>query len=107
MMKTSHFFPSSIWLRSELQLSDFSVSTGFLVNASKVKAETNLSAEGVITTWTCQVTGFIVAPVTIADDVMVAAGSTITKDVEQGALVLSRTPQKSIKNFFYKFFGTK
>ena len=47
----------------------------------------------------------LVAPVTIADDVMVAAGSTITKDVEQGALVLSRTPQKSIKNFFYKFFG--
>ena len=46
----------------------------------------------------------LVAPVTIADDVMVAAGSTITKDVEQGALVLSRTPQKSIKNFFYKFF---
>lgn len=47
----------------------------------------------------------LVAPVTLADDVMVAAGSTITKDVEQGALVLSRTPQKSIKNFFYKFFG--
>jgi len=47
----------------------------------------------------------LVAPITIADDVMVAAGSTITKDVEQGALVLSRTPQKSIKNFFYKFFG--
>ncbi len=47
----------------------------------------------------------LVAPLSIADDVMVAAGSTITKDVEQGALVLSRTPQKSIKNFFYKFFG--
>lgn len=47
----------------------------------------------------------LVAPLNIADDVMVAAGSTITKDVEQGALVLSRTPQKSIKNFFYKFFG--
>jgi len=47
----------------------------------------------------------LVAPVTIADDVMVAAGSTITKDVEQGVLVLSRTPQKSIKDFFYKFFG--
>ena len=47
----------------------------------------------------------LVAPVTIADDVMVAAGTTLTKDVEQGALVLSRTPQKTIKNFFYKFFG--
>jgi len=47
----------------------------------------------------------LVAPLSIADDVMVAAGSTITKDVEQGVLVLSRTPQKSIKDFFYKFFG--
>ena len=47
----------------------------------------------------------LVAPVTIADDVMVAAGTTLTKDVEQGTLVLSRTPQKTIKNFFYKFFG--
>jgi len=47
----------------------------------------------------------LVAPVSIEDDVMVAAGSTVTKNVEQGALVLSRTPQKTIKNFFYKFFG--
>jgi bifunctional UDP-N-acetylglucosamine pyrophosphorylase/glucosamine-1-phosphate N-acetyltransferase len=49
----------------------------------------------------------LVAPVNIADDVMVAAGSTITKDVEKGALVLSRTPQKSIKDFFYRFFGNQ
>jgi len=49
----------------------------------------------------------LVAPVNIPDDVMIAAGSTITKDVKQGDLVLSRTPQKSIKNFFYKFFGEK
>ncbi len=47
----------------------------------------------------------LVAPLNIADDVIVAAGSTITKDVEKGVLVLSRTPQKSIKDFFYKFFG--
>jgi bifunctional UDP-N-acetylglucosamine pyrophosphorylase/glucosamine-1-phosphate N-acetyltransferase len=47
----------------------------------------------------------LVAPVTLADDVMVAAGSTVTKNVEKGALVLSRTPQKIIKNFFYTFFG--
>ena len=49
----------------------------------------------------------LVAPINIADDVMIAAGSTITKDVEQGALALSRTAQKSIKNFFYKFFENK
>ena len=47
----------------------------------------------------------LVAPVTIPDDVMIAAGTTVTKDVNSGELVLSRTPQKSIKNFFYKFFG--
>ncbi len=47
----------------------------------------------------------LVAPLKIPDDVMIAAGSTITKDVHSGDLVLSRTPQKSIKNFFYKFFG--
>ncbi|HIQ47130.1 MAG TPA: bifunctional UDP-N-acetylglucosamine diphosphorylase/glucosamine-1-phosphate N-acetyltransferase GlmU [Sulfurovum sp.] len=49
----------------------------------------------------------LVAPLNIADDVMIAAGSTVTKDAQQGDLILSRTPQKSIKNFFYTFFGTK
>ncbi|MBA1419484.1 MAG: bifunctional UDP-N-acetylglucosamine diphosphorylase/glucosamine-1-phosphate N-acetyltransferase GlmU [Epsilonproteobacteria bacterium] len=47
----------------------------------------------------------LVAPVTIPDDVMIAAGTTVTKDATSGDLVLSRSPQKSIKNFFYKFFG--
>ena len=49
----------------------------------------------------------LVAPLTIEDDVMIAAGSTITKDVAQGDLALSRTPMKTIKGFFYKFFGEK
>ncbi|CAA6801824.1 MAG: N-acetylglucosamine-1-phosphate uridyltransferase (EC / Glucosamine-1-phosphate N-acetyltransferase (EC [uncultured Sulfurovum sp.] len=47
----------------------------------------------------------LVAPVNIADDVMIAAGTTVTKDANSGELVLSRTAQKSIKNFFYKFFA--
>jgi len=47
----------------------------------------------------------LVAPVTIEDDVMIAAGTTLTKDVEKGALALTRTPQKIIAGFFYKFFG--
>jgi len=47
----------------------------------------------------------LVAPVTIEDDVMIAAGSTINKNVEKGALAISRAPMKTIKNFFYKFFG--
>lgn len=47
----------------------------------------------------------LVAPVNIPDDVMIAAGTTVTKDGTSGDLILSRTAQKSIKNFFYKFFG--
>lgn len=49
----------------------------------------------------------LVAPVTIEDDVLIAAGSTITKNVAKGELALSRTPMKTIKGFFYKFFGEK
>ena len=47
----------------------------------------------------------LVAPVTIEDDVMIAAGTTLTKDVKKGSLALTRTPLKLIPNFFYKFFG--
>ncbi|NPA73701.1 MAG: bifunctional UDP-N-acetylglucosamine diphosphorylase/glucosamine-1-phosphate N-acetyltransferase GlmU [Epsilonproteobacteria bacterium] len=47
----------------------------------------------------------IVAPVKIEDDVMVAAGTTLTKDAKQGTLVISRSPLKSVKDFYYKFFG--
>lgn len=48
----------------------------------------------------------IVAPCTIEDDVMVAAGTTVTSNsVKSGVLILSRTKIKIIENFFYKFFG--
>ncbi len=47
----------------------------------------------------------IVAPVVIEDDVIIAAGTTVTKDVKKGSLAISRTPLKTIENFFYKFFG--
>jgi len=46
----------------------------------------------------------LVAPVTLEDNTMIAAGSTITSTVKEGDLALSRTKQKSIKGFFYKFF---
>ncbi len=49
----------------------------------------------------------LVAPLNIPDDVMIAAGTTVTKDPQSGDLVLGRTPQKSIGKFFYKFFGIK
>ncbi|QSZ41675.1 bifunctional UDP-N-acetylglucosamine diphosphorylase/glucosamine-1-phosphate N-acetyltransferase GlmU [Sulfurimonas aquatica] len=47
----------------------------------------------------------LVAPVTIKDDVMIAAGTTVTSGViESGNLVLSRTKMRLIKDFYYKFF---
>jgi bifunctional UDP-N-acetylglucosamine pyrophosphorylase/glucosamine-1-phosphate N-acetyltransferase len=46
----------------------------------------------------------LVAPITIEDNVMIAAGSTITNDVKSGDLALSRTKQKTIAGFFHKFF---
>ncbi len=50
----------------------------------------------------------LVAPLTIEDDVMIAAGTTVTSGtVEKGSLALTRTKIKFIKNFYYRFFGTK
>ena len=49
----------------------------------------------------------LVAPVKLEDDCMIGAGSTITKDVKSGELVLTRTKAKTIKDYFYKFFGKK
>lgn len=49
----------------------------------------------------------LVAPLEIPDNVMIAAGSTVTKNPKSGDLVLSRTPQKSLAGFFDKFFGKK
>ncbi|GHU11237.1 bifunctional protein GlmU [Alphaproteobacteria bacterium] len=45
----------------------------------------------------------IVAPVKICDNAMVAAGSVITKNVDFGALALSRVPQKNIEHGSIKF----
>ncbi|SFV60550.1 N-acetylglucosamine-1-phosphate uridyltransferase / Glucosamine-1-phosphate N-acetyltransferase [hydrothermal vent metagenome] len=50
----------------------------------------------------------LVAPVTIEDDVMIAAGTTVTSGtVAKGSLALSRVKLKTIQNFYYKFFGKK
>jgi bifunctional UDP-N-acetylglucosamine pyrophosphorylase/glucosamine-1-phosphate N-acetyltransferase len=48
----------------------------------------------------------LVAPVTIEDNVMIAAGTTVTKDVNEGALAISRTPLKIVEHFFHRFFKT-
>ncbi len=49
----------------------------------------------------------LVAPITISDDVMIASGTTVTKDIPKGSLAINRAPLKIVENFFYKFFGTK
>ncbi len=49
----------------------------------------------------------LIAPVVIEDDVMIAAGSTVNKDIPKGSLAISRAPLKIVKNFYYKFFGRK
>jgi bifunctional UDP-N-acetylglucosamine pyrophosphorylase/glucosamine-1-phosphate N-acetyltransferase len=49
----------------------------------------------------------LIAPLVIEDDVIVGAGSTITKDVQSGSLALSRVAQKVVEGFFYRFFGRK
>jgi bifunctional UDP-N-acetylglucosamine pyrophosphorylase/glucosamine-1-phosphate N-acetyltransferase len=47
----------------------------------------------------------LVAPVTIENDVMIAAGTTVTSGrVESGVLAISRTKLRTIKDFYYKFF---
>jgi bifunctional UDP-N-acetylglucosamine pyrophosphorylase/glucosamine-1-phosphate N-acetyltransferase len=50
----------------------------------------------------------LVAPVIIEDDVMIAAGTTVTSGkVEKGSLAISRTKMRTISDFYYKFFGKK
>ena len=47
----------------------------------------------------------LIAPVKVGDDVLIAAGSTVTSDVPNGALAISRTKQVNKEGFFYKFFN--
>ncbi len=46
----------------------------------------------------------LVAPVTLEDNTIVAAGTTVTENVPSGALAISRVKQKIVNSFFYKFF---
>ena len=46
-----------------------------------------------------------IAPVVIEDDVIIAAGSVVNKDIKKGSLAISRAPLKIVKDFYYKFFG--
>ena len=49
----------------------------------------------------------LIAPIKIEDDVIIASGTTATKNIPKGSLAINRAPLKIIDNFFYKFFGNK
>lgn len=49
----------------------------------------------------------LVAPVTIEDDVLIAACTTVNKDVARGELAISRVALKKVPGFFYRFFGKR
>ncbi len=49
----------------------------------------------------------LIAPVTVEDDVLIASGTTVTKDIPKGSLAINREPLKIVEGFFYKFFGKK
>ncbi len=48
----------------------------------------------------------LVAPITIGKDVTIAAGSTLTKDVEPDCLVVARSPQKTLPGWKPKYLRT-
>lgn len=49
----------------------------------------------------------LVAPIRIEDNVLIAAGSVVTKNVKSGDLVIARSKQINKTGFFYRFFGKK
>ncbi len=60
----------------------------------KVKSKTSIGDRTFIGSDT-----MMVAPVSIGDDCLVGAGSTITKDVPDGALAVGRSKQKNLEHF--------
>lgn len=48
-----------------------------------------------------------VAPVSIADDTIIAAGSVVTQNSKKGDLVIARSRQLNKENGFYRLFGSK
>ena len=49
----------------------------------------------------------LIAPITIEDDVIIASGTTVTKNVKKGSLAIAREKLKIVEGFFYNFFGEK
>lgn len=48
-----------------------------------------------------------VAPVEVQDNVIIAAGSTVTSNVKSGALYINRADSKQIDDYYHKKFGKK
>lgn len=46
----------------------------------------------------------LIAPIKISDDVIIAAGSTITHDINEGSLAIARKRQETKNDFFYEYF---
>lgn len=49
----------------------------------------------------------LVAPVNVADNTMIAAGSTVTTDVKEGQLYMTRAKKRSVEGYFFKHFENK
>ncbi len=47
----------------------------------------------------------LIAPVSIEDEVIIAAGTTVTKNIKKGSLAISRSTLKQLKDFYYKHFN--
>lgn len=45
-----------------------------------------------------------IAPVKVEDEVIIAAGSTVSEDVPSGALFINRAPASMVQNFYHKKF---
>jgi len=49
----------------------------------------------------------LVAPVTLEDNTMIGAGSTVTSDVKEGQLYTTRAKKRAVEGYFFKHFENK
>lgn len=49
----------------------------------------------------------LVAPVTLEDNTMIGAGSTVTSDVKEGQLYTTRAKKRAVEGYFFKHFDNK
>ncbi len=49
----------------------------------------------------------LIAPVNIEANTLIAAGSTVTSDVKEGQLYMTRAKKKTVEGYFYKHFNKK